>query len=1040
MPGKKNRLLPLGIRTVTIAGCSAAILLILQGDLLAESEGSKAPTSSGVVQPEPLSPAESLEHIHLDEELRIELVVSEPLIQDPVAICWDARGSLYVAEMGDYPQQPQGGRIRKLEDLDGDGRYDQASLFVSQVAYPACVLPYQDGVLVAAAPDILWFRDQDGDGVAEHREVLLSGFVEGNPQLRVNGLVWGLDSWIYGANGRSGGNVYFPQSADQPGTSPITIQGRDFRFHPQQRKLETTGGFTQFGQSFDDFGNRFISFNTIHIRHVVMEQRYVERNPMAPITATTAEISLEGSTTRIYPISVTTQRFNAEPPGYFNASCGLSIYRGHLLPVEYHGNAFACEPLSNLVHRDLLEPHGTTFVARRPWAQSDREFLASSDPWFRPVNTATGPDGALYIVDFYRPWVEHPQFVADPDLRNSVDFAAGGQYGRIYRIVPRISGTGPLPTDLEPMDDRSLVEQLASPNAWQRETAQRLLVERRTNLVGLLRHVAATSENALQRLHAYGVLQGLDLQSSSHSPPNSNSAALRPTDIAQMLVDASSAVRRFGLQWCEPLAESNVEDQLEWIGRITPLIDDLDPKVRLQAVASLGYFNHVAKLNCLVHAAQRDGSDPWMRQAIFAAIGGQSVAFTQALMESRLDIRTLDFEQLQWLLLVAGSEASLNAVALEQLWLKLHRDADMESDRRRLWQLLLSVAIARRLGPEWVDGFASRQSEFAEQLRIWPQWATEELPIQHRLLAIAITEFLREPGILDIWRQCLTLEQPLLVQQWSASAAASVARLPQPLRSPAATLAEPNEQTSATELQSRDALFSNARADLLVAAVGTTSPIARRTILDLLIGRVEFATKLADAIQADTIPLNELDTLQKQLLLERLPPDRRQPLQDRMAALQTPVRGADLSHYTLAYDPNADRNLGRQLYQQHCQSCHAIGLTGNRVGPDLTTVAGRSPIDIITDILAPNRSVASDGYAYALLTHDGEVISGVITGETASSVALKKAGGELVNVLRQDIQELRHLGKSLMPEGFESSLNPAQMSALVAFLKSPDEN
>ncbi len=285
--------------------------------------------------------------------LKIDLVASEPQVMDPVAICWDGRGAMYVAEMRDYPVSPAGGRIRRLQDVDGDGVYEKANLFADHIAFPASVLPYRDGLLVASAPDILWLRDTDADGTADQTVRLITGFGQGNQQLRVNGLVYGPDGWIYGANGRSDGEIYFVE--DETAAKPISIRGRDFRFSIEQRRIEATGGFTQFGQDFDDLGNRFVSWNTIHIRQVVMEQRNLSRNPKAPITASMAELSREGSTPRIFPISPTTRRFNSELPGYFNASCGLSIFRGDGLPDGYRGNAFACEPLSNLVHRDLLD-------------------------------------------------------------------------------------------------------------------------------------------------------------------------------------------------------------------------------------------------------------------------------------------------------------------------------------------------------------------------------------------------------------------------------------------------------------------------------------------------------------------------------------------------------------------------------------------------------------------------------------------------------------------------------------------------------------
>ena len=358
-----------------------------------------------------------------DPELTIELVASEPEVTSPVAIAWDEEGRLFVAEMLDYPTATTSGRIRMLEDRDGDGRYEHATVFADGLPFPNGVLPCFGGVLVTAAPNIWFLRDQDGDGRADERQVVLTGFGEGNTQLRVNGLHWGLDNWIYAANGRSDGEVRRP---DDPPTARGRLDpaprrcGSDShaavgtgRGHAGRRRFEAIAGFSQFGLAHDDWGNRFPSWNTIPIRHVVLEQQALDRNPYLAETSSVASILDMADGGRIFAISPPQPRFNRESVAFFNASCGpLDRARAACLPDRYHGNAFVCEPLTNLVHRRVLEPAGVTFIARR--VEQGREFLASSDPAFRPVNLANGPDGALYVVDMYRELVEHPQFVPEP--------------------------------------------------------------------------------------------------------------------------------------------------------------------------------------------------------------------------------------------------------------------------------------------------------------------------------------------------------------------------------------------------------------------------------------------------------------------------------------------------------------------------------------------------------------------------------------------------------------------------------------------------
>ncbi len=996
-------------------------VLLLHCSTVVAQENQVAVSATSADIPKPLSPEQSMGTMKYSERLQVELVAAEPMVQDPVAFCWDATGAMYVAEMGDYPAEKLGGRIRKLEDTNRDGKMDRATVFVDQVPYPTSVLPYRDGILVAAAPDILWFADGDHDGIAEHRKVLITGFGEGNQQLRVNGLIWGLDGWVYGANGRSDGEIAFVESTTaSPGTR-LSIRNRDFRFHLEERRIETTGGFTQFGQSFDDFGNRFISWNTIPIRHVVMEQRYLARNPRAPITATSAELSVEGSTPRVFPISQTTKRFNAEPPGYFNASCGLSIFRGDRLPIDYHGNAFACEPLSNLVHRDILEPHGVSFIAHRSSDEQDREFLSASDPWFRPVNAATGPDGALYIADFYRPWVEHPQWVADEKARNSVDFSVGKEYGRIYRVVERVESSkdrkslssGDLklqvPIDLHGMDDDQLVDLLGWPNAWQRETAQRLLVERATvNLEHVWLH-ARNGETEFERLHAYAVLFGL------RDKREESSAWL-----SSMLLDRSTSIRRIGLQWMGEFLGGPSEEVEVWWERAVSLIEDADAAVRFQAICSMGDFSlsPIAsdKLAAvLVKAYRENGSDPWMRQAIFSGLHGRVPEFLgefakQMVAESKDSSNDKEFDhaQLQWLLLVVGAIEPHQVSTMESLYDSLAINSS--SSVSTSLQSILSLGMARQLGASWVTDFARRNSHFDSQVKRITERSKVEHPIQDRLLALGMMEYVSGQDI-DVMSEIdaalaesLELEQPLTVQQWAVRSAAGTSG--------------PNRTT------------------LLIEALSKTSPAIRRTIVDSMIGRQELASQLALAIRDGRVVWTEMDNLQRQLLLAQLPEPERRGLEETMQAKSSGDRHELVSKYVQAYADNLDRELGRQLFVKHCQSCHAIGADGYRVGPDLTAVAGRSPADIIVDVLEPNRSVSADGYGYSVLTKDDEVLSGLIAGETATSVTLKKPGGELVSILREEIQELRHLGKSLMPEGFERSLTPEELACLVSYLKS----
>src|SRR5947207_6859555 len=425
----------------------------------------------------PLAPHEELTTFHFaDSNLIADLVAAEPDIVAPVAMAWDANGRLFVAEMTDYPSGPISGRIRMLEDRDGDGRYERATIFADKIAFPNGVMPWNDGLLVTAAPDILYYKDNDGDGHADEQRVVLTGFAEGNQQLRANGLYWGLDNWIYGANGRSDGEVRW---ADYPTNKAVSIRRRDFRFRPRTQQVEAVAGHSQFGTAHDDWGNRFPVFNNIPIRQVVIEQRYVDRVPALAGTETVVPISAPEDKGRVYYLAPPTLLI-PQASDYFTSACGPTVYRGEALGPDYRGNFFVCEPVHNLIQRRRLVPKGATFVAER--VETGREFLASTDPWFHPVFTTSGPDGCLYVVDFYRKYVEHPQWVAD-ELKETTPWRTGEEHGRIWRIRPKQWKPKNARPRLSRAKSSELVKHLGDKEGWWRDNAQRLLVERQDRTV-----------------------------------------------------------------------------------------------------------------------------------------------------------------------------------------------------------------------------------------------------------------------------------------------------------------------------------------------------------------------------------------------------------------------------------------------------------------------------------------------------------------------------------------------------------------------------
>lgn len=555
--------------------------------------------------PPPMSPEDSRQAIRVRPGFAVELVASEPLIKAPAVFDWDAQGRLWVVEMPDYPLgmdgkgQP-GGAVKILTDSDADGRYDQSTTFLEGLPFPTGIMPWRNGVIIAASPDILFATDTDDDGRADEKRVLFTGFTEGNEQHRLNGFEWGLDGWLYGANGDSGGVV-----------NGVSISGRDFRFRPDSGEFEAESGQTQYRRMRDDWGNWFGNNNPTWLWHYTISDTHLRRNPKLAVNTTKRILANYPDPTRVFAVSQMAIRFNQpQAAGHVTSGCGSSPYRDALFGPAFATSVFACEPVHNVVHREMLTPDGATFTSKRSDDEQDREFLASTDPWFRPVMTRTGPDGALYIADYYRFVLEHPEWIA-PETRSRIDLRAGADKGRIYRVVPNGVKLRPAP-NLAKLDNAALVAALDSPNGWQRDTVQRLLYERAAKDTSpVLRQLAAKASQPNVRVQALAALD-----------------TLRSLDVGTVraaLHDADAHVRVQALRVSETLAQ-HLEELLPALLACT---EDDDFTVRHQLALSLGAFRDARAAAALEKLAEREGADVQMRLAIMSSLQPDSALFVK---------------------------------------------------------------------------------------------------------------------------------------------------------------------------------------------------------------------------------------------------------------------------------------------------------------------------------------------------------------------------------------------------------------------------
>jgi len=561
--------------------------------------------------PPPKSPAEALASFRVRPGFRVELAACEPLVVDPVYLDWDAAGRLWVVEMRDYPlgvdgRGKPGGVVKVLEDTDGDGRYDKATVFLEDLPFPTSLMPWRRGVLVAVAPDLIYAEDTDGDGRADVRRVLFTGFHPGNQQHRFNGFEWGLDGWIYVANGESNGRVKSLATG-----KVISISGRDARFRPDTGEMETVSAPSQYGRRRDDWGNWFGNYNATWLWHVTLPEHYLRRNPRLAVKAVRHVLANYEDPTRVFPASAPQVRPNQPwTLNHVTSGCSPCPYRAEAFGPGFATSVFISEPVHNVVHREVLVPNGAGFRSQRAPGEERTEFLTSTDNWFRPVTLKTGPDGALYVADMYRFVLEHPEWIS-PEMQARLDLRAGEDKGRIYRIVPEGWPRPPIP-NLTRLNPPELAAAMNSPNGWQRDTVHRLLFERADiSIAGVLQDLLTVDHAPQVRLQALATLGLL--------------GALTPETLLAALADPHPAVR------CEALRQSEA-----WAGRsdavfpaVAALAADGEPTVRVQAAFSLGAWPSRESEPVLRELAAREDADELLRVAVMSSLRPESALFEQ---------------------------------------------------------------------------------------------------------------------------------------------------------------------------------------------------------------------------------------------------------------------------------------------------------------------------------------------------------------------------------------------------------------------------
>ncbi len=961
----------------------------------------------------------------------VELVAAEPLVGDPVDACFDEYGRMYVAEMHGYPfsqeptrLNPEGGGkkdagvIRLLEDTDGDGRMDKSVVFADKISWPTSLCCYDGGVFVIAPEFLYYFKDTDGDGKADVREVILSGFGRDNVQAVTNGLKWDLDNRIAFAAGRN------PRQLKHRG-KPLPSVGGDLRFNPKTEDFEPITGGLQFGHSMDDWGTRFVCSNSNHIQQVVYPQGYLARNPYFVASGSIRSIAADGAAGRVFRISppepwrIIRQKWRAAdkgyrlvinddggwefipldptkkkgavpteyPVGYFTSATGITIYRGNAYPDRFRGNAFVGDVGGNLVHRKTVSTDGIVYSADR--ADAGEELLASSDNWFRPVNFVNAPDGTLYILDMYRETVEHPYSIP-AEIKKFLHLTSGSDRGRVYRLVsPEMRRIRP--ARLGDMTNAELVAQLAAENGWNRETAQRLLWERQDQaVVPLLEALLESADLPQGRLHALCTLHGLGALNAGH--------------VRRGIADAHPRVRAHAIRLAEPLLRES-EDLLD---QLVALCDDPSDHVRFQLAFSLGESTDRRAIAGLARIARDPRTNREIQTALLSSVGTTADQLAMALLNDADFARTKQANALvTQLAIIVGAnpdaERSLGLLA----WLT---EQELALPQQQALLTGLGTGLARRGATlakllENPPATASQRAEVAQLFDRAGRLAIDEgRPIGERSMALQLLAHA------DLETASRHLPQFLSPQT------------PQPLqRAAVAALAEQaSDEVAAT----------------LLAGWRTFSPQVRRDVIDAMMSRPARIHALLGGVAAGKVQPGDLERDKKQLLLNHTDKAVRAQSRKLFGSEVNSDRAKVVADHQNVLDLEGDVTRGRAVFSKKCSVCHQVGELGHQVAPNLTSAQNKSEADLLIAILDPNREAQPNYNVYNVVTLQGRILNGIIAAESTNSITLRRAEGKQDVILRSNIDELIATGISLMPEGLEKDLSRQDLADVIKFVKS----
>lgn len=931
----------------------------------------------------PCEPEEALRSFQLSPELEIQLVASEPVVQDPVAIDFGLDGRLWVAEMADYARPVDEefsgrGRVKFLEDKDGDGVYETAQVFVDGLRFPTEVKVWREGVLICDAPDILYCRDTDGDGRADERRVLLTGFATHNPHARVNSLRWGLDGWLYGSCGLFGG-VITTEAGEQ-----VNLTGRDFRWHPDRGEIEPVTGSTQQGRDRDDWNRWYGCDNSTLLRAYPIEDRYLRQSPSVAAPPTQVSPLVGEDPQRLYPAGELVLFKLSGQGGRPTSACGLGIYRDRRLGEAYYGNAFTCEPVNQLVTRRQLILEGAQIQARRAADEATTEFLTSTDRWFRPVQARTGPDGGLWIVDMYRYVIEHPRWIPE-ETRSQLNVFAGQQRGRIYRVVPKGH------TDLgwpkvEGARPAELVQWLGDTNGTLRDMVHQYV---NWHAMDDVARSATTKTDLKEHSESYAQIMSVAQQQ----------GILRPDMLVQMFEHPDSQVRRWALQ----LSEVMGLDEPVMVQRIARRLEDDSADVQRQALWTLGRSPSSLATQSLLRSWPLRIEDAVDRTAVLVGLG-RSVDAREMVIEWILQRRAMPDPSV-W------AHPDLLGVAFDQL------DSDRLLGLSK--RILQTDRNERQSLSDPVFQALLKSSSLIPDGQSLGDWDSVHRAAFELLGDVEARDHAAAECCLDV------------LLKTSAEPAVTRSKLIELVDS---------RQSIQLQVQIAARLAGDAESKThwpaLLGCLRQGTPQLQAATLDQWLARSEGRRWLQEQCLDTPEIVRWLSAEQRSRWMEFATGENRREIEELLQQPGSSGRAAILESYRGALADSGVVARGQVLFEKHCSSCHRLGDQGGQLGPDLGALGNKTPASLLAAILDPSRDIDARYRNVLIETTDGLTVGGLLLEENASTLRLQVDSKRQLTVLRRDVDSLSTLSISFMPEGLEKDLSVENLRDLISYLMS----